>query len=180
MLREICSIAILCLTSTSAAFAQSNDLCERIDQEGTLKLKPKEWVHTEQLCACGGILSLSMKKSKLLKLPECFADIQGMRSLDLSKSALVSFPMAITQMYELEHISIANTGINFLPDEIADLPNLQTLDLRGTGIEALPHGLDHLKTIDMRLIMLSKLEQDELRDRFPNVQIFFSSPCHCH
>lgn len=83
-------------------------------------------------------------------------------------------------MYELEHISIANTKINYLPDEIADLPNLQTLDLSGTGIEALPYGLDHLKTIDMRLIMLSKLEQDELRQRFPNVQIFFSSPCHCH
>lgn len=179
-LRAICLTAILCLPGLNAAFAQSSDLCDRIDEEGVLKLKPKEWALTEQICECSGISTLSMKKSQLLKLPECFDRIQGLRSIDLSKSALTTFPMALTQMYELEHISIANTGINYLPDEIADLPNLQTLDLRGTGIEALPHGLDHLKTIDMRLIMLSKLEQDKLRERFPNVQIFFSSPCHCH
>jgi Leucine-rich repeat (LRR) protein len=168
------------LISCCATQAQTASPCGQLSDEGVLKLKPKDWERTSELCDCSGLIALSLRKSPLLKLPPCIVDLQQMRSLDLSKSAMATFPIELTQLYGLEEISIANTTIAFLPDEVADLPNLRVLDLRGTGIEDLPYGLDHLERIDMRLIMLSKAEQDELRARFPNTQIFFSSPCHCH
>lgn len=151
-----------------------------MDAEGTLRVKPKQWEQLEEVCECVQVNHLELKKLPLIKLPPCLAHLQEIRSLDLSKTGLVTFPEVVLEMYSLEHLSIAHTGISYLPDEIADLPNLKTLDLRGTGIEVLPYGLEFLEMIDMRLIMISKAEQDTLRSRLPNTDIFLSSPCHCH
>lgn len=175
---SFCCTALTLTTSTGLLAQQS--LCGQVDEGGHLKLKPSQVELLEALCDCTGVLSVELKKLPLIKLPACFNQLLDLRKLDLSRTGLATFPMAICEMYTLEHLSIAHTDIVYLPDEIADLPNLQYLDLRGTGIEDLPHGLEHLHTIDMRLIMLSKLEQDDLRSRFPNTKIFFSSPCHCH
>lgn len=179
LLREISLLTALSLISISV-FAGGGDVCDWADEDGVLKLKPKHADRLEEVCACENVRVLILKKTPLLKLPECLAEMQNLRSLDLTKAALQRFPDVIFRMYSLEHLSLAHTKIEYLPDEAADLINLKSIDLRGTGVEVLPDGFDFVKTVDMRLIMLSKKEQDELRARFPRTEIYLSSPCHCH
>lgn len=180
MWRASCCWIQCILISILSLTAAAQSLCDKVDDEGVLRVKPKQWERLDEVCECTHLIQLELKKLPLLKLPPCLANLQEIRSLDLTKTGLVTFPKVVLEMYSLEHLSIAHTGISFLPDEIADLPNLKTLDLRGTGVEVLPHGLEYLEMIDMRLIMISKAEQDTLRAQFPNTDIFLSSPCHCH
>ncbi|MCA1750594.1 MAG: leucine-rich repeat domain-containing protein [Cryomorphaceae bacterium] len=180
LLRAKFWLTALTLISAVSFLSAQPDICETVKDDGSLKVKPKQWERLDEVCKCTGVKELNLKKSPALKLPECFEDLVNLRTLDLSKSALATFPSVVTKMYSIEHLSLAHTDIHFLPDEVADLVGLKTLDLRGTKIEALPEGLNFLEKIDMRLIMMSKLEQDEIRARFPRTEIFFSSPCHCN
>lgn len=179
MLRELFLLTVLTLISLPSS-AEGTDICDWADDDGVLKLKPKHTHRLEEVCACENIRVLILKKTPLIKLPECLANMTNLRSLDLTKGAPQRFPEVISRMYTLEHLSLAHTKIEYLPDEVADLINLKSLDLRGTGVEVLPAGLDFVETVDMRLIMLSKGDQDELRAMFPHTEIYLSSPCHCH
>ncbi len=170
----------LWLVLPDAPLVAQESLCGKINQEGKLSIKARDWERADELCNCNGLQRLEMKKVPLLHLPPCFDQLQELQHLDLSKSNLVRFPPEVLRMESLQYLSLAHTRIQLLPDEIADMPALRHLDLRGTGVEDLPADLQHLEVIDMRLILLSKVEQDELRARFPNTQIFLSSPCHCH
>ena len=176
---KLLSTALTLISACNLLCAQS-DICESIKEDGSLKVKSGQWERIDELCDCAGLIELNLRKSRAVKLPDCFENLADLRGLDLTKSALATFPPVVAKMYGLRHLSIAHTDIHFLPDEVADLIELKTLDLRGTKIEALPDGLDFLEKIDMRLIMMSKLEQDEIRVRFPETEIYFSSPCHCH
>lgn len=180
LLRAKFWLTALTLISAASFLSAQPGICESVKDDGSLKVKPKQWESLGDLCECVDVKELRLKKSPALKLPECFEDLVNLHTLDLSKSAFATFPSVVTKIYSLEHLSLAHTDIYFLPDAVAELFNLKTLDLRGTKIEALPDGLDFLDKIDMRLIMMSKAEQDEIRARFPRTEIYFSSPCHCH
>ncbi len=161
--------------------AQSElSLCDRIDEEGQLKLRKASYEELEALCSCATLRSLELRKCQAAKLPPCFAEMEQLRHLDLSKAVLPTFPMVVCQMYGLEHLSLAHTSIAYLPEEVADLPQLRHLDLRATEIESLPTGLGHLEVIDFRLRRISKRDQEEIRAQYPDISIFFSSPCHCN
>ncbi len=157
----------------------ADNICKQVSEDGSLSVKPKSGIALEAVCECFDVLHLRLRKYPINFLPPCFSKLQNLRSLDLSKTYLVRFPQEIFEMYDLEVLSLAFTEIGYLPEDLWRLTHLKKLDLRGTSIKVLPEGLEYIEMIDFRLCELNREEQDFIRAQYPNIQIYFSSPCHC-
>ena len=151
--------------------------CEQINK-GTLKLKGKEASDLSFYCECN-FDELKVRNAILSELPSCFEG-KKINSLVLENIHPGTFPKGISELEDLKLLSFKSTELAFLPNEVAELPSLRELDLRGTKISYLPEGLDHLVKIDLRLTELNKAEQESIRDQYPDIKIYFSSPCNCH
>jgi Leucine-rich repeat (LRR) protein len=147
-------------------------------KNGFLSVKGDEVIGLRDYCDCS-FESLAIKKAIFTDLPECFAD-KTMNSLHIERLDLAVFPKGILKLKGLKELSFKHTGLSFLPNEISQLKSLRSLDLRGTNINALPEGLDHLKRIDFRMTELNRADQKAIRTQYPQLKIYFSSPCNCN
>ena len=130
----------------------------------------------EKYCECS-FENLQLKKTAFIDLPPCMVK-EELISLKIEHTLLAVFPEGILMLKGLKELSLKHTGLSFLPGEISQLKSLKTLDLRGTNISSLPEGLEHLEKIDLRLTDINKADQEAIRSRYPQVKIFFSSPCN--
>jgi Leucine-rich repeat (LRR) protein len=154
--------------------------CEKIDDEGFLKVHPKVSFSLESLCLCDGLISLELRKRNLARLADCFENLTQLKKLDLRKSTLSGFPVILLRLQGLEELSLAHTNINFLPENLYELHSLRKLDLQGTSINTLPDGLEHIEVIDFRMCDLNRETQDSMKEQYPGITFFFPSPCNCH
>lgn len=171
------------LTATSVIWMMSTlptDLsspCDKV-RNGSLTLKAEKILDLSNFCECT-ISQLKIKSGIFSDLPPCFEG-KRIESLHLEKIRPATFPEGILKLKGLKELSFKQTDLVFLPNELSQLSSLKILDLRGTSISSLPEGLDHLHKIDLRLTELNKAEQEAIRDQYPNIRIYFSSPCNCH
>lgn len=159
--------------------AKKESVCERVSTKGFIHIRTSDLSHIQEICRCTGLRQISFKNCEINALPECVSEIIHLESLDLSKTHIERFPEEILDLSKLKTLNLAFTPMYFLPPTLSELKNMETLNLRGTEISVLPPGLDHLKKIDMRMIEMSRKEQEDLRAQYPEVKIYFSSPCNC-
>jgi len=136
--------------------------------------------NVNDLCDCENIKSLSFKKCDYVVLPVCLSANAFIESISFSKTNIQRLPTGLENFESLQHLDLSFTDIVFLPDEISELYALKTLNLRGTGIVGLPDGLENLEMIDMRMIDLNRDAQEAIKAQYPEIKIFFSSPCNCN
>ncbi len=172
---------MLGLLNLSGAEAQktAGAICSEVSEDGSLTWK-SEANRLAALCDCSDLASLTIKNKSVIALPPCFGQMVNLRELDLKKTKLARFPVEILEMESLEHLSLAFTDITFLPENLWKLTALKKLDLRGTGITSLPQGLEHLEMIDFRLCELTQADQQFIRAQYPDIPVYFSSPCNCY
>jgi len=162
----------VCLTAISPT--EINECPFRVKKE-TLSIKGEEAEGLSLICDCE-FDKLKIRKSRAIELPDCISPTE----IQIIKTALPVFPEQILAYSQLENLSLRFTGLNHIPSEISNLNALVELDLRGNNIRELPPGLNHLKRIDLRFNEISREEQESIRTRYPDVNIYFSSPCNCH
>ncbi len=165
----------------SLAFGQNNDhiLCDEVNAKGELKINQEEISEIDQLCECAEIASLKFKKVIVLRLPDCLTQLERLHALSFSKTKIEAIPETVFAIETLEKLDLSYTQIHHIPKNIAELKGLKMLDLRGTFVESLPPGLGHLERIDMRFIEMNRATQKEMHSQYPNIDIYFSSPCNC-
>jgi Leucine-rich repeat (LRR) protein len=173
MLLWLSVISTIFLTTTSFT---SVPPCSDI-KNGLLSLKGNEAAELEKYCECS-FEDLRLKNAAFIDLPPCMVK-EELISLKIEHTPLAVFPKGVLLLKSLEELSLKHTGLSFLPGEISQLKSLKKLDLRGTNISFLPEGLEHLEKIDLRLTDINKADQEAIRSRYPQVKIFFSSPCNC-
>ena len=125
---------------------------------------------------------LDLSKAKINFIPSEIAELDQLEELILKKTMLRTFPKEVLILQNLRILDISFTEIIFLPEDIEKLWALEELDLRGTDIDVLPSSMslmESLKVIDMRLIYMNKSDQDDTREKIPQADIYFSSPCNC-
>jgi Leucine-rich repeat (LRR) protein len=70
-----------------------------------------------------------------------------------------------------------------LPKELVDLPRLEFLDVWSNELETVPKeykGFKNLKKVDLRVILLSDSQKDEIQKNFPTgTEVMFSPGCNC-
>lgn len=187
IIRNRLSLIVLWISWISFIIPSESAICDRVDNNGELRLKDADLKTAGLLCECENIRSLSFKKCSFIVLPVCLsadkdcecAVNSGIESLSFTKTNIQRLPEGLEKFENLRHLDLSFTDIVFLPDEIAGFYALKTLNLRGTGVVSLPDGLEHLEMIDMRMIDLNRDEQEAIYAQYPDVKIFFSSPCQC-
>ncbi|MEM9053485.1 MAG: hypothetical protein AAGC47_15630 [Bacteroidota bacterium] len=154
----------------------STEPCDEI-RKNSLKLSSAEAANSlEKYCGCT-VNSLEFKKVLFSEIPNCLQE--SITKLKVEQVELSTFPDEILELKNLEELSLRHTNISFLPGALAELSVMKVLDLRGTSIVSLPDGLDHLERIDLRLTDINREDQNQIRSKYPEVKIFFSSPCNC-
>lgn len=117
---------------------------------------------------------------QVLNLPDCFSQLDSLKSLSFTKSEMPRIPEVVFDVPNLRRLDLTFTPLYILSAEIAGMKALRTLNLSGTFIQTLPDGLDHLESIDMRNIELNRETQKAIRAQYPDIDIYFSSPCKCN
>jgi Leucine-rich repeat (LRR) protein len=171
---------IICflISPFNSGFSSNGEPCDFNVRKGKVTLTSDDLSKLDKLCTCEEIEEVLLRKTSLVRLPGCLLEIPGLKKLNLAKSALRELP-SVEGDSQLEELDLSFTKISSLPESLGNLSNLKILKIRGTSITNLPAGLDHLEKIDMRMIDLNKTQQRELRAQYPNITIFFSSPCNC-
>ncbi|NEN23026.1 hypothetical protein G3O08_05870 [Cryomorpha ignava] len=181
------SLIALWILWTSFTIPVNQSICERIDKNGKLQIKNTDLNNLGAICSCENIRSLSFKKCNFVALPECVSTTKecectangGVESISFSKANIQRLPEGLENFNNLQNLDLSFTDIVFLPEDLYQFYELKTLNLRGTGIVSLPDGLENLEMIDMRMIDLSRDDQEAIYAQYPEVKIYFSSPCQC-
>ncbi len=152
------------------------------------------------------VYKLSLKKMKLSELPSEILKFKNLQSLDIQKNKFKIFPTNITAFKYLQELNISTNRIQIitkelgqlihlrdftansnqivsLPKEIRYLKKLKYIDIWGNDIGSLPYEIrdlkDNLIEIDMRVILMSKDENNKIKTLLPNTKIRFSKSCNC-
>lgn len=171
----------------SSGFYLAVKPCDNISKKGSIRIYGQDVSVLNELCSCNELTKISFKDIGQLNIPICLSTDKecvctanaNLTTLSFSKTAIQRLPAGIEEMKQLEELDISFTNIAYLPDYIVKLTGLQNLNLRGTKIVSLPEGLENLDTIDMRMIDLNRRDQEAIREQYPSVKIYFSSPCQC-
>ncbi len=164
---------------TNFAIPPAANLCERVNVKGEIQFKNSDLKHVEEICDCENLKSLSFKKCEFVELPVCLSLTSQLKTISFTKTNIQRLPNEIFEFQELQNLDLSFTNIVFLPENLYELSALKTLNLRGTEIASLPEGLEFLESIDMRMIDLNRSDQETIFAQYPEVKIFFSSPCQC-
>lgn len=158
---------------------QKTSLCTLVNAKGEIRLRSSDIASIADLCNCSDIKDIWFKKMQVLNLPECLSSLDSLSSLSFSKSEMPHIPSVVFAIPNLHTLDLSYTPIYILPIEMAEMDSLRVLNLSGTFIEELPTGLDHLELLDMRNIDMNRETQKTIRAQYPNIDIYFSSPCNC-
>jgi Leucine-rich repeat (LRR) protein len=152
------------------------------------------------------VYKLSLKKMKLTEFPTEILEFKNLQSLDIQKNKFKTFPIQITAFKFLQELNISTNKIEIvtkelgqlihlrkftansnrivsLPKEIRFLKKLKYIDIWGNDIGSLPYEIselqDNLLEIDMRVILMSKDENNKIKELLPKTKIRFSKSCNC-
>ena len=173
------SLVTLWILWTSFTIPANQSICDRIDKNGKIQIVDADLNNLNSICSCENIKSLSFKNCSFVALPVCLSANGAIESISFSKTNIQRLPEGLKDFANLQNLDLSFTNIVYLPEDFYQLYALKTLNLRGTAIASLPDGLENLEMIDMRMIDLSRDEQEAIKAQYPEVKIFFSSPCQC-
>lgn len=126
---------------------------------------------------------LVLSNNKISVVPGFLTELPYLQVLDLSNNNIKSIPAAIAQLKYLHTLILNRNSIPTLPPEMGNMYSLRILDLWGTEIDQLPYEISKLKhtllKLDMRVIYMSRTQQDEIHSWFPNTIVLFSKACNC-
>tara|TARA_B100000809_G_C15125994_1_gene526236 strand:+ start:1820 stop:2434 length:615 start_codon:yes stop_codon:yes gene_type:complete len=152
------------------------------------------------------VYKISLKKMKLSKLPTEILEFKNLQYLDIQKNKFKTFPTNIATFKYLQELNISTNKIELitkelgqlvhlkeftansnhivsLPKEIKYLKKLKYIDIWGNDIGSLPYEIreleDNLIEIDMRVILMSKEENNKIKALLPKTKIRFSKSCNC-
>lgn len=192
------SIFLLCF-SLHITYGQSAKV---IAVEGRLYKSLK----SAALVSPDSVFRLSLKGKKLKEIPPAVFQFKNLRELDLTRNRIEYLPNEINQLKKLEKLNLSKNrlkeinpqigscielrwldvgknDLTKLPDQICVLEKLEYLQLWANEITSLPtkfYKLKNIRQIDMRAIIISESEREEINDQLPKqADVLFSPPCNC-
>ena len=146
-----------------------------LSKEG-YKVFPQEILQFENL------VSLKLAKNKLSVIPDEIKQLRYLEILALGKNNFSTFPVSITNLPNLKKLYIDQNEITAIPHDINKLQKLEVLDMWSNDLYIVPESISQLaklKVFDLRVIQMSKDEQERIIKLLPNTKVHFSNTCDC-
>jgi len=151
------------------------------------------------------VFRLKLRRKNYKEIPPEILKFKNLRELDLISNNIKRIPSDIGKLEKLEILRLERNQIDVVGKEIGNLPNLKYLDLGKNRIQALPYEignlssleflqiwgneitlipesiqkLEKLKYLDMRAILLTESEKEDVLEQLPNTEVLLSPGCNC-
>ncbi len=125
---------------------------------------------------------LNLSRNRLREVPSWIGELKNLQSLDLSNNKLKELPDSLGFCSNLIYLGLNRNIIETLPRTIGRLEFLEVIELWDNEIISLPDEIKHLhnlKTLELRGILFSQEEQDQIHNLLPETDVFFSPSCNC-
>ena len=125
---------------------------------------------------------LDLSKNSIKELPDSLVQFKFLQYFSISKNGLERLPLNIGKIKTLKYINANQNNLTRLPYTFGDLENLEFADLWSNNLEEFPESLKNLKSLrsmDLRNILIPKVNQQNLENELPKATIYFSPPCNC-
>jgi len=125
---------------------------------------------------------LKLSRNNLKALPEWVGEFKNLQVLDLGYNKLKVLPPGIGNCRQLVFLGLNRNLIETLPKEIGQLELLEVIEMWDNEVQYFPEEiklLHNLKVFELRGILFSQQEQDQIRQLLPDTDILFSPSCNC-
>jgi Leucine-rich repeat (LRR) protein len=125
---------------------------------------------------------LNLSRNRLRDVPAWIGELKNLQKIDLSNNKLKELPDSIGSCGNLIYLGLNRNIIETLPRTIGRLEFLEIIELWDNEIISLPDEMKHLhnlKTLELRGILFSQEEQDQIHNLLPDTDVFFSPSCNC-
>lgn len=164
-------------TSLEEALAAPRDSVYSLKLKDRLKVVPKE-VFTE----FPNLQLLDLSKNRLKELPSELGLLKNLKKLILYKNKLEALPPEIGQLEDLRELIINQNELETLPNEIGNLKKLRYIDMWSNNITHLPPSMEEmyaLEEVDLRVIVMTETEQENIKLLLPNTTVHMDQHCNC-
>ena len=126
---------------------------------------------------------LDLRKNRITSLNDSLALIEKLEVLRLSRNQIHFLDNSINKLKNLKYLDLGMNPLKSMPNALINLHNLEFLEIWGTEITSFPNHAGeenmNLKWLDMRNILLTQSEKEEIKNLFPKAIIYFSEGCNC-
>lgn len=136
----------------------------------------------EQIRQFKNLQVLKLSKNNLTEIPEWIGEFKNLQVLDLSYNKLKAIPSGIGNCRQLVFLGLNRNLIETLPREIGNLKALEVIEMWDNEVQYLPEeikSLSSLRIFELRGILFSQQEQDQIRMLLPDTEVLFSPSCNC-
>jgi Leucine-rich repeat (LRR) protein len=125
---------------------------------------------------------LDLGSNKITQLPTNIAQLKNLKILRLNRNKIQVVGKELGELTDLIYLDLGRNQIQALPFEIGKLKKLEFLQIWGNEITMLPESINDLsalKWLDMRAILLTDSEREELLEQLPQTEVLISPGCNC-
>jgi len=163
-------------------FTSMEEALAKPDSVYRLRLKVKHEIPPEVFTAFPHLHELNLSRSRLSTLPKEISLLKNVKRLMADRVKLEVLPPEIGEMESLQELILNRNELKALPKEIGKLKNLYLLDLWSNNIDDLPASMSRmpaLKEVDLRVIVMSDEQKQDIREMLPNVKVHMDKGCNC-
>jgi Leucine-rich repeat (LRR) protein len=152
------------------------------DSVYSLKLKNRLKEIPEEVFQFTNLQWLDLSKNRLKAISPKIGLLKKLKKLILEKNRIESLPSEIGQLEDLRELIINRNELETLPEEIGNLKKLRYIDMWSNNITGLPQTMDEmyaLQEVDLRVIVFTEQEQQEIKAVLQNVNLKMDEHCNC-
>ena len=152
------------------------------DSVYSLKLKERLKKIPPEVFTFPNLQWLDLSKNRLKQIPPEIGLLKNLKKLILEKNKIEALPPEIGQLEDLRELVINRNELETLPEEIGNLKKLRYIDMWSNNITGLPKSMVEmyaLEEVDLRVIVFTEQEQENIRDIFQNVKVQMDNHCNC-
>jgi Leucine-rich repeat (LRR) protein len=165
-------------------YTSINDAMKNPDEVYRLHLRKKRLeAFPEEIFQMKNLKELVLSKNRIKSIPAKIDELKYLEVLDCSNNQIATISDAIGHLENLTHLILNRNFISYLPASMGDLKKIEYIDLWSNTIVELPAEMAKLKNIlkelDLRVIYMSEIHQNNMKELLPNTKIHFSRTCNC-
>lgn len=152
------------------------------DSVYSLKLKDRLKTVPPEVFQFTNLQLLDLSRNRLRTLPKEIGTLTNLKKLILERNKLEQLPAEIGMLEDLRELVINRNELETLPEEISNLKKLRYIDMWSNNITSLPRSMEEmhaLEEVDLRVIVFTEREQDNIRAVLQNVKIHMDEHCNC-
>lgn len=168
---------------TGTLYTSLKDAMASPDSVTRLKLRRKGLTEIPpEIFNFPNLQELDLGSNKIQSLPSNFGELNNLKILRLNRNKISVVGKEIGSLSNLIYLDLGRNQIQALPFEIGNLKKLEFLQIWGNEITMLPESINDLtalKWLDMRAILLTDSEREDLLEQLPQTEVLISPGCNC-